>query len=175
MSRNLKTLCLLRYYKLICYVSNFNAVLQSFFCPNCDTFSNNRTPNWELLSAIISERVKFIDPRNVYQIWEVLFDQLDYFGIKYTRKKTLQKLSNFRFWINLCPAARLWRNKDNTVDGEAYTSFSIYFFKPCGKTNSSLGLWSSSPRCIQYWSNDWSFSAKQSRNEVFVPWFSDNN
>ena len=31
---------LLRYNNHICYVSNINAVFQSFRCPNCDTFFN---------------------------------------------------------------------------------------------------------------------------------------
>ena len=34
-----KTVRLLRYNNHICYVSNINAVFQSFRCPNCDTFS----------------------------------------------------------------------------------------------------------------------------------------
>ena len=34
------TVQLLRYNNHICYVNNINAVLQSFRCPNCDTFFN---------------------------------------------------------------------------------------------------------------------------------------
>ena len=34
------TVRLLRYNNHICYVSNINAVFQSFRCPNCDTFFN---------------------------------------------------------------------------------------------------------------------------------------
>ena len=40
------TVRLLRHNIRICYVSNINAVFQSFRCPNCDTFSN-RTFNLE--------------------------------------------------------------------------------------------------------------------------------
>ena len=40
------TVRLLRYNNHICYVSNINAVFQSFRCPNCDIFFN-RTFNLE--------------------------------------------------------------------------------------------------------------------------------
>ena len=51
------TVRLLRYNNHICYVSNNNAVFQSFHCLNCDTFFN-RTFNLERLLTACSERVK---------------------------------------------------------------------------------------------------------------------
>ena len=74
------TVRLLRYNNHICYVSNINAIFQSFRCPNCDTFFN-RTFNLERHLTTCSERVKTVYPRNVYQIREALFDKLDSFGI----------------------------------------------------------------------------------------------
>ena len=90
------TVRLLRYNDHICYVSNINAVFQSFRCPNCDTFFS-RTFNLERHLTTCSERVKIIYPRNVYQIRETLFDKLDSFGIKYTSQLKLQNLINYRF------------------------------------------------------------------------------
>ena len=84
------TVQLLRYNNPICYVSNINAVFQSFRCPNCDTFFN-RTLNLERHITTCSERVKNVYPRNVYQIRENLFDKLDSFGINYTSEQKLFK------------------------------------------------------------------------------------
>ena len=44
--KNENTVRLLRYNYHICYGRKFNAVFQSFRCPNCDTFFN-RAPNLE--------------------------------------------------------------------------------------------------------------------------------
>ena len=88
---------LLRYNKHIYYVSNINAVFQSFRCLNCDT-SFSRTFNLERHLSTCSERVKNIYPRNVYQIRETLFDKLDSFGIKYTsQQKLFKNLAIFNF------------------------------------------------------------------------------
>ena len=81
---------LLRYNNHICYVSNINAIFQSFRCPNCETFFN-RTFNLERHLTTCSERVKNVYPRNVYQIRETLFDKLDSFGINYTSEQKLFK------------------------------------------------------------------------------------
>ena len=91
------TVGLLRYKNHICYVSNINAVSQSFRCPNCDTFFN-RTLNLEQHLTSCSERVKNIYPRNVYQIPATFFDKLDSFGIKYTiQQKLFKNLAIFDF------------------------------------------------------------------------------
>ena len=67
------TVRLLRYNKHICYMSNINAVLHAFRCPNCDTFFS-RAFILERHITTCSERVKNVYPRNVYQIRETLFD-----------------------------------------------------------------------------------------------------
>ena len=88
---------LLRYNNRLCYVSNINAVFQCFRCPNWDTFFN-RTFNLERYLTTCSERAKIIYPRNVYQIWETLFDKLDSFGFNYTsEQKLFQNLAIFDF------------------------------------------------------------------------------
>ena len=92
-----KTVRMLRYNNHICYVSNINAVFQSFRCSNCDTFFN-RTSNLERHLTLCSERLKHVYPKNVYQIRETLFDKLNSFGIEYTKEQTLfTKLSVFDF------------------------------------------------------------------------------
>ena len=86
------TVRLLKYNNHLCYVSNINAVFQSFRCPNCDTFFN-RTFNLEGHLTTCSERLKQnVYPRKVYQIRETLFDKLDSFGIKYTSQQKNLKI-----------------------------------------------------------------------------------
>ena len=82
------TVRLLRYNLHICYVSNINAVFQSYCCPNCDTFFNI-TPSLERYLNTGSERLKIVFPRNVYQVRETLFYKLDPFGNKNTSKQKL--------------------------------------------------------------------------------------
>ena len=75
------TVRLLRYNNHIWYVNNINAALQSFRCPNCETFFN-RTFILERHLTICRKRVKIIYPRNVYQIRETLFDKLESFAFE---------------------------------------------------------------------------------------------
>ena len=84
------TVRLLMYNNHISYVSNINAVFQSFRCPNCDTFFS-RAFNLERHLTTCSERVKNVYPRNVYQIRETIFDKLDSFRISYTSEQKLFK------------------------------------------------------------------------------------
>ena len=91
------TVRLLRYINHICYVNDYNAVFQSFRCPNCATFFS-RTFSLERNLATCSKRVKNVYPRNIYQTRKTLFDKLDAFGIKYTgEQKHLKCLSKFDF------------------------------------------------------------------------------
>ena len=146
------TVRLLRYNNHICYVSNINAVVRSFRCPNCDTFFS-RTFSLEPHITTCNERVKNIYPRNVYQIREALWQAglFRYQVHEWTR--TLQKFSKIRLWINLCPRGILERHKQNNLDRETCPDICIHFFKPCGRINFPLQLWSSSPRCILFWSS----------------------
>ena len=108
------TVRLLRYNNHICYVSNINAVIQSFRCPNCDTFFN-RTFNLERHLTTCSERVKNVYPRNVYQIRETLFDKLDSFGINYTSEQKLFKnLAIFDF-ESVCVQEKTFRDTITTT------------------------------------------------------------
>ena len=72
---------LLRYIVHICYVSNLNAVFQSFRCLDCDSFFS-RTLNMERHLLTCSKQVKNVYRRIVYQIRETFFDKLDSFGFK---------------------------------------------------------------------------------------------
>ena len=58
---------LLRYKNQICYMSDINAVFQSFRCLICDTLFN-RTFNLEQHTTFCSEPVKHVYPKNIYQI-----------------------------------------------------------------------------------------------------------
>ena len=107
------TVRLLRYNNHICYVNNINAVLQTFRCPNCDTFFN-RTFNLERHLTTCSERVKNVYPKNVYQTQETLFDKLDSFGIEYTHEQTLFKnLAIFDF-ESICVQEESFKATDTT-------------------------------------------------------------
>ena len=64
------TVRLLRYNNHICYVNIYNAIFESFRCPNCDAFFNC-TFNLERYLTKCSERVKNVYPRNIYQTQKV--------------------------------------------------------------------------------------------------------
>ena len=107
------TVRLLRYNNHICYVNNINVVLQSFRCPNCDTFFN-RTFSLERHLTKCSERVKNIYPKNVYQVRETLFDKLHSFGIEYNHEQTLFKnLAIFDF-ESICVQEESFKDTDTT-------------------------------------------------------------
>ena len=107
------TVRLLRYNNHICYVNNNNAVFQSFRCPNCDTFFN-RIFILERHLTTRSERVKSVDPKNVYQIEETLFDKLDSFGLEYTNEQTLfNNLAIFDF-ESICVQEESFKDTDTT-------------------------------------------------------------
>ena len=118
------TVRLLRYNNHICYVNNINAVLQSFRCPNCDTFFN-RTFNLERHLTTCSKRVKIVYPRNVYQIRETLFDKLDSFGINYTiEQKLLKNLAIFDF-ESICVQEETFRDTITTTWIEKQVPISV--------------------------------------------------
>ena len=108
------TVRLLRYNNHICYVSNINAVFQSFRCPNCDTFFN-RTFNLERHLTTCSERVKNDYPRNVYQIRETLFDKLDSFGINYTSEQKFFKNIGIFDFESICVQKETFRDTITTT------------------------------------------------------------
>ena len=83
-----KTDRMLRYNNHICYMSNINAAFKAFCCPIYDTFLS-RAFDLERHLTTCSEPVNNIYPRNVYQIRETLFDNVDSFGIKYTSQQKL--------------------------------------------------------------------------------------
>ena len=91
------TVRLLRYNNLKCYVSNIYAVFESYHCLKCDNFFN-RTFNSERHLTTCSEPVVHVYPRNVNQIRETLFDNLDSFVIRYTgEQKFIKNLAIFDF------------------------------------------------------------------------------
>ena len=91
------TVRLLRYNNHICYVSNINAVFQSFRCSNCDTLFS-RTFNLERHLTTCSKWVKNVYPWNVYQIRVTFFDKLGSLGIKYTsEQKIFKNLAKLHF------------------------------------------------------------------------------
>ena len=76
-----KNVQLIRYNSHICYVDNINALLKAFRCSTCDTYFQ-KTGNLERHLVRCTERVKHIDPKNVYQIRKTFFDKIDSFDIQ---------------------------------------------------------------------------------------------
>ena len=94
-------------------MSDINAVLQDFRCTNCETFFS-RAFNLERHLTMCSERVKNVDPRNVYHIRKNLCDKLDSFSIKYTSEQKLFKnLATFDF-EPICVQEETFRDTNTT-------------------------------------------------------------
>ena len=92
-----KNVQLIRYNSQFCYVDDIHAIFKAFRCPTCDTFFQ-KTGNLERHLVRCSEHVKHINPKNVYQIREELFDKLDSFHIRHTDdQKLFAKLAVFDF------------------------------------------------------------------------------
>ena len=92
-----KNVQLIRYNSYTCYVDNINALFKAFRCSTCDKYFQ-KTGNLERHLVRCSERVKHIYPKNVYQLRETLFDQLDSFDIQYTDdQKLFNNLAVFDF------------------------------------------------------------------------------
>ena len=107
------TVRLLRYNIHICYVSNINAAFQSFRCSDCDTFFKI-TSNLEGHLTSCSERVNHIYPKNGYQIRETLLNQLNHFGIEYTKEQAIfKKLTVFHF-ESICVQEESFKDFDTT-------------------------------------------------------------
>ena len=108
------TVRLLRYHNHICYLKNINAVFQSFRCPDCDVFFN-RTFNLERHLTTCSGRMKIVSPRNLHQIRETLFDNLDSFSTKNTNEQKLFKnLAIFDF-EPICVQKETFRDTNTTT------------------------------------------------------------
>ena len=92
-----KSVKLLRYNIHICYVSDMNPFFKSFRCSTCDTIFS-KTGNLERHLITCSERVKHIYPKNVYQLREALFEELDSSIIPHREdQKLIKNLASFDF------------------------------------------------------------------------------
>ena len=90
------------------------AVFQSFRCSDSDTFFS-RTFFLEQHLTTCTETVKNAYPRIVYQIREILFDKLDFFGIKYTsEEKFFENLAIFDF-KSICVQEETFRDANTTT------------------------------------------------------------
>ena len=85
-----KSVKLLRYNNHICYVNNINALFETFRCTTCDTFSS-KTGSLEPHLVTCSDRAKNIYPKEVYELRETLFENLDAFNIPYRSDQKLFK------------------------------------------------------------------------------------
>ena len=105
---------LIRYKSHICYVDNINALFKAFRCPTCDNYYQ-KTENLERHLVRCSERVKHINPKNVYQLRETLFDKLDSFGTQYTDdQKLFKNLAVFDF-EPICIPEEKFKNTETTT------------------------------------------------------------
>ena len=92
-----KSFKLLRYNNHICYVSDINSFFKTFRCSTCDTIFS-KTGSLERHLITFSQRVKHTCPKNVYQLRETLFENLDSFNIPYREdQKFFENLAVFDF------------------------------------------------------------------------------
>ena len=109
-----KNVQLIQYNSHICYADNINALFKAFRCPTCNTYFE-KTGNLEQHFVRCSERVKHINPKNVYQLRETLFDKLDSFKIQYTDdQKLFNNLAVFEF-ESICIPEEKFKNTDTTT------------------------------------------------------------
>ena len=109
-----KNVQLIRYNRHICYVENIHALFKAFRCPTCDTYFQ-KTGNLERHLVRCSERVKLIYPKNVYQLRETLFDNLDSFDIQYTDdQKFFTNLAVFDI-ESICIPEEKFKNTETTT------------------------------------------------------------
>ena len=58
--------------------------------------------------------MKNVDPKNVYQTQQTLFDKLDSFGIEYTNEQTLFKNSATMVFESICVQEGMFKDTDTT-------------------------------------------------------------
>ena len=98
-----------------------------FFQQNCQFGAIFNYRQWTSEKCLSEESLS--NPRN--SLWQAgLFR---YQVHEWT--KILQKLSNLRLWIDLCPKGDLQRHKYNNLDRETCAGICIHFFKPFERTN----------------------------------------
>ena len=109
-----KSVKLLRYNNQICYVNIINALFKDFRCTTCDTcFSKTR--NLERHMVTCSDRIKQIKPKNVYELRETLFENLDAFNIPYKNgPKLFKKLAIFDF-ESICVKEESYKQTETTT------------------------------------------------------------
>ena len=108
-----KSVKLLRYNNHIWYVSDMNSFLKSFRCSTCDTIFS-KTGKLERHLITCSERVKYIYPKNVYQLRETLFEKLDSLNIPYREDQQLFKnLAVFHFEF-ICDKEETYKETETT-------------------------------------------------------------
>ena len=108
-----KSVKLLRYNNHICYVSDMNSFFKSFRCSTCDTVFS-KTGNLEQHLITCSERVKYIYPKNVYQLRGTLFEKLDSFNIPNREdQKMFKNLAVFDF-SSVCVKEDTYKETETT-------------------------------------------------------------
>ena len=109
-----KNVQLVRFNSHICYVHNINALFKAFRCPTCDTYFQ-KTVSLERHLVSCSERLKHIYPKNMYQLRQTLFDELDFFDFQYTDdQKLFTNLVLFDF-ESICILEEKFTNTETTI------------------------------------------------------------
>ena len=122
-----KNVQLIRYNSHICYADNMIALFKAFCCPTCDTYFQ-KTGKLERHFVRCSERVKHIYPKNVYQLRETLFDELDSFDIQYTDdQKLFNNLAVFDF-DSICIPEESFKNAETTTLIGKHVPISVSIF-----------------------------------------------
>ena len=116
----------LRYNNHICYLNNINSLFKAFRCSTCDTFFS-KTGNLERHLVTCSDRVKYIYPKNVYELRGTLFEKLDAFNIPYRNdQKVFRNLAIFNF-ESICVKEDSYKQTETTTWIGKHVPISVSF------------------------------------------------
>ena len=121
----------------ICYVKNMNSFFKSFRGSTCDT-TLSRTANLERNLITCSERVKHIQPKNIYQLRETLFDKLDSLNIPDRKDPKLFKSLAVLIAILFASKVRGIKEIKLQRQGKTCPFISLNFVKSNTRNHSSL-------------------------------------
>ena len=124
-----KNVQLIRSKSHICDVDNIHALFKVFQFPTGDTFLQ-KTANLERHLVKCSERVKHIYPKNVYQLRETLFDELDSSDIQYTDdQKLFDNLVIFDCESICIPEKKIQKHRDDNLEWLKSSNICLDIFK----------------------------------------------
>ena len=103
-----------RYKSHLCYVSTISAFFKAYPCPLRDQLFKTAQQSERQLKTC-REKVKHVFPRNVYQLREARFDNLNSFNIPYSDDQKLFKEVAIFVFESVCLQKDKFRHTDTTI------------------------------------------------------------